>query len=74
MKVRFKINKTLTPTEEQEMQGFVASLEQAFATEINREERMLFTLFDFSATWLQYQKIIAYIEQHCKGRPYLTVL
>jgi hypothetical protein len=74
MKVRFKINKTLTESEEKEMHGFVSSLEQAYATEINREERMLFTLFDFTTTWKNYQKIIQSIQQKGKGRPYLTAL
>jgi len=74
MKIRFKINKTLTASEEQEMQGFVSSLEQTYATAINREERTLYTLFDFNTTWMNYQKIIHFIQKKYKGRPYLTVL
>ena len=73
MKVKFKINKTLTASEEKEMQGFVSSLEQTYAAEINREERTLYTLFDFTTTWKNYQTIINFIKQY-NSRPYLTVL
>jgi len=74
MKVTFKINKTLTASEEKEMHGFVSSLEQTYAAEINREERMLYTLFDFTTNWKNYQTIINFIKNKYKGRPYLTVL
>ncbi|MFY0482152.1 hypothetical protein ACI6PS_06055 [Flavobacterium sp. PLA-1-15] len=74
MKVTFKINKTLTPSEEIEMQGFVSSLEQHYAADINREERTFYTLFNFSTTWMNYQKILHFIQQIGKGKPYLTVL
>ncbi|RYZ20401.1 MAG: hypothetical protein EOO10_23280 [Chitinophagaceae bacterium] len=74
MKVTFKINKTLTASEEKEMHGFVSSLERTYATAINREERMLYTLFDFTTTWKNYQSIIHFIQQKYKGRPYLTLL
>jgi len=74
MKVRFKISKTLTEKEEHDMHGFVSSLEQAYAAELNRDERMLYTLFDFTTSWNTYQAAIHFIRQIAKGRPYLTVL
>jgi|GEM_PF-6971996 len=74
MKVRFKINKTLTEKEEHEMHGFVSSLEQAYAADLNRDERMFYTLFDFTTNWKTYQAVIHFIRQIAKGRPYLTVL
>ena len=74
MKVKFKINKTLTASEEMEMNGFVSSLEKTYLADINRDERMLFTIFDFTTDWKNYQSVINFIKQRCKGKPYLTVL
>ena len=74
MKVRFKINKTLTAVEEMEMVGLVEGLEQTFRAEINREERMLFTIFDFTTSWKGYQEAMQYINKVCRNKPFLTVL
>ena len=74
MKVRFKISKTLTAIEEMEMVGLVERLEQAFRAEINREERMLYTIFDFTTSWKGYQDAIQYITKVCRNKPFLTIL
>ncbi|MDR6966133.1 hypothetical protein J2X31_000126 [Flavobacterium arsenatis] len=60
--------------EQLEMHGFVSSLEQVYSASINREERMLYILFNFTTNWKTYEKVIGFIQQKCKGRPYLTIL
>lgn len=74
MKVQFKISKTLTSFEEEEMNEFVSSLERKYSVAIARTDHNFYTVFEFEIDWKNYQEILELIKNASISRPYLILL